>query len=313
MPQVKVATKDIIDSLNFFLKSTSELTDKAWKQLLIKISTTTVVNRMGFESFSHLVCNYASENAPDAKVYVWPICPNGKRHNLVDYFKGTRSQWSSDNCLKCSISEKHKQERLELQPTFATKYPHLVPFLVDSSNADSKDHMVRFMCSVCAKPDCPWSPSWGPVPTCSWCQARNGALPGETVKRLGGGAPVKLEKELHLELLTLGIDANSDLGIVTKQDTYIVPIIKPDIVIPNLKIVIELDNSPTSLYSLNRHSTKDGATDDKLRDLLLSDLNWKTLRIRRPDQEVDGSWPWRVETNSQSPRKLAKLVYEKII
>lgn len=98
--------------------------------------------------------------------------------------------------------------------------------------------------------------------------------------------------------------ATTTQGVVTNRGPYRVPVIKPDLALPECKVAIELDH----LGRYNRHDDEAGAEDDVLRDLLLADLGWRTLRIRRPDQVKRGDWPWRIETNTDAPRKLAALV-----
>ena len=143
---------------------------------------------------------------------------------------------------------------------------------------------------------------------CIWCRESKGRLPGQIVPRRGGGDAVKLEAELARSLQALGIATLTDHGVVTERGTYVRAVIKPDALLPALRVAVELDNAPGKGRWPNNHDTPAGFEDDRQRDQLLAELGWQVLRIRRPDQPTDGDWPWRVETISQSPRKLAGLV-----
>lgn len=307
MPHPKMPVETIVSAVDSFIARTSELTTKAWKDLALPVSSTTVTKYLGGGTFSLGICEYASKHAPDAKMYVWPICPRGKRHETNDYFMGTPVDWKDGQCAVCTTKEDRYQGWLDEQPTFASKHPHLVPYLFHPEDAQSRGH-VQFRCSECQQHAGAWSPDFGPVPVCSVCRACGDAQPGDLVARGGGGSRVKLEEELTKALCELGLEADNTVGIVTKRGSYCVPVVKPDVVLPALRIAVELDNSPTSGYSLNRHDTASGIADDQLRDQVLADVGWRTLRIRRPDQAVENDWPWRVETTSQSARKLAALV-----
>jgi len=129
------------------------------------------------------------------------------------------------------------------------------------------------------------------------------------ISRRGGGVDVALEKGLAHSLLALGIAADASLGIVVPPSRYFVGIVKPDVVILDPCVAIEIDNHPGDT---NRHPTPDGEGDDRARDALLAEVGWRVLRIRRPDAPADGAWPWRIETTSRAPRKLASLVAEEL-
>lgn len=132
--------------------------------------------------------------------------------------------------------------------------------------------------------------------------------PARWVARRGGGDRVALESKIAEALNILGVSTLTDHGVVTERTSYIRAIIKPDILLPALHIAVELDNAPPNGRRPNNHDTPGGVEDDQLRDRLLVGLGWQVLRIRRPGQFTDRDWPWRIETTSQAPKKLAGLI-----
>ena len=119
---------------------------------------------------------------------------------------------------------------------------------------------------------------------------------------------MQLEADLEVAISEFGIEVSGVHGIVARRGTYIRPVIKPDLVLPELRVAVELDNAADNPWRRNNHDTADGMADDRRRDSLLWDLGWRVLRVRRPDQTTFDDWPWRIETVSQSPKKVAALV-----
>lgn len=109
-----------------------------------------------------------------------------------------------------------------------------------------------------------------------------------------------------------GLNAVHDMGIVIVKgallvdgfgDTaYPLPAVKPDLVLPDDKVAIELDLGGR----LRSHEAPDTVAQDQHRDRALNDVGWRVLRIRQPGWPTEGSWPWRIETMSRSPRVLAE-------
>lgn len=296
---------DVEEALADFLLTSSDLSEKAWFGRTM--SSGSVAKILDADNFSHAACSYAAQHAPDDVVYTWPICPTGKRHKREFYFRGTRAEWSTGECPVCRESRARREDWEANAPTFRERYPHAVQYLANSSDAEGRSGMLTFACTSCGE-SMSWSPRSASPPCCSWCQAADGAQPGALVLRAGGGQPVKFETQLTAELTRCGFIASSDHGIVTERGTYIVPVIKPDIVLPELQLAIEVDNTPSNEWVHNRHNDLEGVADDQQRDQLLGALGWAVLRIRRPEQPTVAGWPWRVETRSQSPRKVASLI-----
>ncbi len=297
--------EDAEGALADFLLTSSVLSEKAWSGGTM--SSGRVAALLGADNFSHAVCDYAAQHAPVDRVYVWPICPIGKRHRHQDYFRGTRVEWLTGECPVCRASAARYREWVRAAPTFRERHPDAVQYLADPADAESRAGVVEFACTKCGEA-MSWSPRSTSPPCCSWCQGGGGALPGDLVIRSGGGKPVRFEAELAVELTKFGFSASGGHGIVTKRGTYIVPVIKPDIVLPEQKVAIEVDNTVSNTWVQNRHDDPDGTADDQHRDQLLGDVGWAVLRIRRPEQPSEGDWPWRVETRSQSPRTVASLI-----
>ena len=290
-------------ALAAFVAMTGELTEKSWAKSGMPMSSGRVAELVGAESFSYAVCDYSGQHAPDDRVYLWSICPSRKRHPAGLRFRGTRSQWIAGVCPVCMA----QQSRQTPAPTFAQRFPDAVKYLADPADAESRAWQVDFACIDCGHRT-PWSPRSTDPPRCAWCKATEGVPPGELVKRRGGGDPVKLEADLATAIAQLGVTVSGEDGIVTVPDTYVVPVITPDLVLPELRVVIELDNTKPTGWARNNHDTRDGIADDRRRDQLLRDLGWRVLRIRRPDQKTVGEWPWRIETTSRAPKKLARLI-----
>lgn len=299
-----VTRDEVVRALDAFIDSSSELTNKAWAG---PMSSGTVASHVGGVNFSRTVCDYAAEHAPDGKVFVWSICPRGERHKTEFLFRGTRRDWLAGDCPRCQDLARWREQAKEATPTFRQLHPNLVAYLADPADADSRGELVGFVCSRCGE-QIPWSPRYKGLPMCIWCRDSKGRLPGQMVLRRGGGDDVQLEEDLAVAIGTLGFTIVADHGIVTERNTYVRAVIKPDILLPALRVAVELDNSPPSGHRPNNHDSLSGIDDDQRRDRLLGGLGWRVLRIRRPDQPTDGAWPWRVETTSQSPRKLADLV-----
>jgi len=299
------AHKDAQSALADFILASDELTEKAWSRE--RMSSGRVAALMGAVNFSHAVCGYAAQHAPDDMVYTWSICPTGQRHQRQFYFRGTRAEWLTGECPVCRESQARREGWEADAPTFRKRYPHAVQYLADPGDAESRSGLLTFACSSCGE-SMAWSPRSASPPRCSWCRATGGAEPGALVPREGGGQPVKFETELTAQLIRCGFVASGDHGIVTERGTYIVPVIKPDIVLPELQVAIEVDNTPSNEWVHNRHDDPEGVADDQQRDQLLGALGWAVLRIRRPEQPSVAGWPWRVETRSQSPQKVASLI-----
>lgn len=297
--------KDARIALADFILTSDELTEKAWHGQ--PISSGRVAVLLGAENFSHAVCDYAARHAPDNRVYTWSICPAGRRHQRKFYFRGTRAAWLTGECAVCRESAARHEMWVKTTPTFRDRYPDAVQYLADPADAESRAGLVKFACTTCGE-SMSWSPRSTSPPRCYWCQGTGGAQPGELIIRTGGGEPVKFETELTVELARRGFTAPLNRGIVMKRGTYVVPVVKPDIVLSDRKIAIEVDNTPSNGWVHNRHDDPEGAADDQLRDQLLAILGWRVLRVRRPGQPVVGRWPWRVETTSGAVRRVADLI-----
>ena len=296
-------------ALAAFIAMTDELTEKSWSRCGMPMSSGRVAELVGVESFSYAVCDYAGQHAPDDRVYLWSICPVRKRHPAGLRFIGTRTLWREGVCPVCEVQQSH----LFPGPTFAERFPDAVPYLADPADAQSREWHVDFACVECGHRTS-WSPRSLPeLPRCGWCKATRGVAPGELVERRGGGEVVRLEADLAAAVTQSGITVSAGHGIVTTRDTYVRPVIKPDLVLPGLRVAIELDNTKPSSWARNNHDSRDGAADDHLRDRLLAVLGWRVLRIRRPDQRVIGDWPWRIETTSRSPKKLTRLILAELV
>ena len=307
--QAKFTRDDVVAAVDAFLESTQDLSRHAWKGL--PMSAGPVAVHLGAADFSHAVCDYASQHARSDRVYVWPLCPAGRRHRAEGYFRGTRVEWATGVCPLCREQAERRQAWLDSLPTFAEEHPQLVSFLADPMDAGSRGALVNFRCADCGHQPITWSPKIGGVPMCSWCKARQGAQPGDLVERVGGGDLVRLEIELTDALVSHGVEASHRLGIVTERDRYHVPIVKPDIVFTRMRVALEVDNTPSG-WRGNRHDTSEGVADDQHRDVVLLRVGWRVLRIRRPDQVSIGHWPWRIETTSLAPSKLAALIVEEL-
>lgn len=306
---IKHTREVIIAALDEFLGSTDELTNRAWVAGS-RPDGGAVTKLMGSSSFTRTLCEYAAENAVDGKTYLWGLCPTGKRHTPELYFRGSTAEWLAGVCPTCERQAQRRTAWLAAQPTFAELFPDLVPYLCDPAQARSRGEIVAFGCSDCGHGPVPWKPARRGVPRCNWCEASEGRQPGELVHRIGGGTSVKFEQDLAGQLGNLGEQVTTNQGILTKRDSYLVPVIKPDLILPARRIALEVDHLGGRRFK-DRHAEEDGFADDQLRDRLLGALGWRVLRIRRSDHPTRGDWPWRIEaTPSGTARAIARAVVQ---
>lgn len=297
-------------ALHTFLADSDQLTQKSWR-LGSGVSSSTVVRLLGPGHFTNILCDFAAQHAPEERTYRWGLCPMRQRHQPEDYFVGTKGQWLAGSCPKCEQKAVRRQAWLEQLPTFEQEHPHLVDYLFDKADAQSRGELVSFVCAECGSGPMRWSPRAAGVPTCSWCKVAQGHEPGAAVPRDGGGEHVRFEHDLADALNSLGYSATTTMGVLVPKGSYFTPVIKSDILLLDARIAIEVDHVGGYRVA-NTHDTPEGTMDDKLRDELLDSVGWRTLRIRRPDQAADGSWPWRVETTSSAPKKVAQLIDDEL-
>lgn len=299
----------VMAALVDFLTRTDQLTARAWKRLMPPdMPPSRVPVTLGKPGFSQAIVDYALEHADPDRTYTWTICPTGARHNTDTFFRGTVSEYRDGHCPQCDAIDGRRGAWQASIPPFKDRHPDLVDFLLDPADAESTG-MVRFACADCGD-HTPFSPTrsqYGPVPRCGWCRTAGGAHPGDVVPRRGGGAHVQLEDDLAAALTKTGIPSVTGHGVLTVKGSYVTPVICPDLILLSRRIAIEIDHADDP-RGPGRHDQPDGIADDQLRDQLLSDLRWRVLRIRRPDQAVKGPWPWRIETTSISPSTLATLI-----
>lgn len=300
-------TKDeCFQALCSFLLDSDELFGRRWDGY--GMSTTTVVNYMGMGPWAEMITDFALEYAPHDRIYTWPLCPMRKRHTSPELFRGTKVEWLQSQCSVCERQMASREAWLATVPTFAEQYPELVEHLDNQADAESRAQMVAFRCASCGRRGTPWSPRSGGIPTCTRCLATQGQAPGEPVPRRGGGESTRIEAKVAAALRQRGFDVATNLGVVVREGSYYRDVIKPDLLIPRLRIAIEIDTGVDSDFHENRHMTQGGADDDMLRDQLLAELGWRVLRVREPGSPVRSTWPWRIETSSSSETRLAELI-----
>ncbi len=255
------------------------------------------------DTFTSLVTRWAVGYAPPDRVMTWARCPNGATHSNFPWSGTPTAHRLAQPCAQCAKT----QAWVDSLPTFAEEYPAMVPYLADPQDACARGKEVLFRCG-----ECPavirWSPRSGGVPVCGYCRATGGQPPGTPVTRQGGGDSVALEGQLAAALNRVGLVARDDLGIVVPRGAYHVGVIKPDVLLTDHRVALELDLDRPP----NRHCTPAGIADDQLRDRLLSELGWAVLRIRLPQMPTKGAWPIRVETRSTSPARLAEAVKQRL-
>lgn len=143
MAQKPVDPQAVELALQQFVSSSQDLSQGAWNG---PVSSSAVVNCLNDGTFSEAISRYAAQHGVDDLVYLWPVCPRGKRHRKIEYFSGTRTEYQQGACPTCDRQADLSRVWLESQPTFAEKYPHLVAYLADPADAQSKE-MVAFRCS----------------------------------------------------------------------------------------------------------------------------------------------------------------------
>lgn len=109
------------------------------------------------------------------------------------------------------------------------------------------------------------------------------------------------------------LEVRADLGVALSSRYHGGLALKPDIVLPALRVAIEIDggNGKASRYS--RHDTPEGAEDDALRDRLLAQVGWRVLRVRHPDAlELVDSPALVITTATSSPTQTAQLILDAV-
>lgn len=303
-------SREIIEThLESFLSTNDDLTEKSWRAYAAAHSGPSsgiVAKYMEAANFSELICTFATANGHAHGSFTWPICPVGRRHGQVEsHWRGTIAQRSAGLCDFCAAVADERAAYTSRLPTFAELYPALVEFLEHREDAETRGKFVSFRCHLCSTAPIKWAPDRGGAPTCRYCLTSGGQPPGSVFAHSGGGMTVALESNVARELCELGFIADHEVGIVVPPGAYVVGIVKPDVVILDACVAVELDHSASEL---NRHHTAEGIADDQLRDKLLAASGWKVLRVRRPDAAVVGDWPWRTETTSVAAKKLAGLI-----
>jgi hypothetical protein len=303
-------SRNIVEThLEAFVSTTNDLTEKSWRTYAAAHngpSSGIVAKYMNAPTYSDLICSFAAATDHPGRSFTWPICPLGRKHGHADnHWRGSVKQRSEEQCDFCATVAAEQAAYTASLPTFAELYPELVEHLENAGDAASRGKFVSFRCNLCNTAGIKWAPGRGGVPTCKHCLASGGRPPGSVVARAGGGTTVGLEGKVAAELSELGFVADHEVGVVVPPGAYVVGVVKPDVVILDACVAVELDNNASEL---NRHHSADGASDDQLRDRLLAASGWKVLRVRRPDAPVVGDWPWRIETTSVAAKKLAGLV-----
>jgi hypothetical protein len=299
-------------NLHKFLMETNDLRGKNWDMSKYGFSNTTAANRMESGTFAEMICTFAVEHAPRDRAYIWPLCPLKKLHLPSQNFVGTKLEWLEGECELCDEQEVRRKFWDEQTKSFAERFPKMVPFLESPDDANSIAKNVTFVCYICNTPGVKWAPNGPGKPCCKHCLSAAGQKDGDIVFRRLVGSQVRRERMVTQFLVDLGLSASCDFEILIPGNTRDFDFLKPDMILHSLRIAIELDNNPPRANSQNWHLVSDGIEDDKHRDSILRSLGWRVLRVRQPNWPTEKDWPWRIETESQSPIKLGNLIFGEI-
>jgi len=124
--------------------------------------------------------------------------------------------------------------------------------------------------------------------------------------REGGGVRVARDADVAVRLeRDHGLVVATDLGVVARGLGYVVPVIKPDLLLPDERVAVEIDLDD---HRADMHARDERAADDRRRDELPASVGWPVLRVRRAHHPVDGDWPWRVVPATESVGNVAAAI-----
>ena len=312
---------DIANAVQQFVRDTNDYRLDTYRDLAHQHgwpSSATIISRLGTDNFATALLPTVRATQPGDVVSRWSNCPRQAKHLPDVVFDFSVEDFDTSTCRYCEVNDVKRAAYIASLPRFADAHPYAVKYLTDPGQADQRGGYVDFSCITCAASPTRWAPSVDTVPTCHSCRSVNGAKPGDLIERTGGGDPVQLEAAIASKLSdSRGLEVRCDRGIVIVQgaitvsnemSSYPVPAIKPDIVLAEQRIAIELDQRGR----WNSHATIQHIRQDIERDHALAAVGWRCLRIREPDMPTIGSWPWRYETTSTSPTTIANAIVETI-
>ncbi len=280
--------RDVLhEALVHYMKTSGDVRPRAWDRACVAAGLPvhgTLTKYIGDgRGPLQLFTDYATQYAPNDRTLLWSLCPDGVLHGGDSRgWTGTVIERAASRCEVCREQARRAEERVLARAAWEASLPPL----------------------------------------------------GGLMPRPGGGQAIALDRALGDALVVRGLEVRSDLGVRIPLDRdypwsyhpfigqsaddpwrpWPLPALKPDLVLPDLRVAIELDNTSGSSDRwrgfTNRHHTSDGVADDQARDAVLGEFGWRVLRVRRPDAPTVGDWPWRVETTSQSARILAQLIIE---
>ena len=316
MPKLRWSRETVEPFIRTFLLETTELSTPAWDRFAAETgapSSDTVVRHLQSSSFPAVIAARARLLGFD-RTYRWSVCPDGVVHG-EERLVATPAVFAG---TVCSICEQERQWRRSIEQntaTFAERCPEWVHLLVDPADAGDTGWCFELLCPSCEEatvtlelhPACA-------LRVCRRCYVTGGGEIGTLVERRGGGDRVRFDTQLANALADLlaehALTVQTDCGVVVPAGSYHTNVIKPDLIIPELRIAVEQDRNDTRD---DKHSTSAGETDDITRDKILAETGWRVLRVRRPGQPVRDEWPWRVETTSMSARIVAVAVRDALV
>ena len=205
------------------------------------------------------------------------------------------SRWGAEGFCICDGCDR---------PTLGEQYPELVSLLVDPEDARRMHDLHGLAWRVCVDPELNHPPAFGPATAveqglrCRVChppplsprelerqQFFTNYPPGSLAPARPG--PVsRLEAPVAAALRDLRpqltIDENTAVALPADAGYHHAWTLKPDLVLPDRRIAIEIDGGTGSSPAYSRHDRPEGAADDAWRDRLLQQLGWQVLRLRHP-------------------------------
>lgn len=97
----------------------------------------------------------------------------------------------------------------------------------------------------------------------------------------------------------------TDLGVVVCGLGYVVPAIKPDLLLAEERVAVQIDLDD---HRADMHARDDRAADDRRRDELLASVGWPVLRVRRAHHPVGRDWPWHVVPATEGAGNVAAAI-----
>lgn len=315
MPNEKWTAEHVTEAVEAFVGLTDTLTARAWdgwaRSNATAPSSATVAARFaGGKTFSLFLCEYAAANVEPDRRLTWGMCPQRTVHSHPSKpWEGTAAEWREGVCERCTASDERAAERSAARPSewrteveeALTDRPEVAALFVRWDG----DQAV-FRCASCGA-DTWWSPRQPDrPPACRDCFVVGEAQPGDTVPRRGGGARVVRDADVAAWLeRDHGLVVVADLGVVVRGLGYVVPVIKPDLLLSEERVAVEIDLDD---HRADMHARDDRAADDRRRDELLASVGWPVLRVRRAHHPVVGDWPWRVVPTTEGVGNVAATV-----